>query len=471
MKESTIKLSKKDIEFREFSLNGNMWSVILYVSAPLAVYQLINHVFNILDTLMAAQISSTAVSTVAYLSQLQMIIAAIGAGFATGSSIKISQAYGAGDYELVKKRLSSVVVICLFLAILVLLLIPFTPILLKIAGTPEAFINKGAKYFNITLIATTMSFFNNIYISIERARGNSKRIMYLNTSVIILKLFLTAIFVYKLNADITMIAFASVISQFLLLVVAVMILSKKNNVFGFSYKYISLKKSVIRPIINLSIPVTIQRAGFFMGKVIVNSMAKKYGNLTVGALGISNNINGLTTNAQIGFQDGGVSIISQNIGAKKIDRALKAFKVLLVINILIGFISWVFFNLFIDQISYIFANSLVGFDGEFQQIIKNVYVYDSFGSCVPLGVNTAVTALLFAFDYSKLTLVINFIRIFAFRIPVLWALQRFTTLGSESVGIVMAISNISVMFLSLIAAYYVIKKIKRSYTVIEKITA
>ncbi|WP_443738724.1 hypothetical protein [Treponema sp.] len=46
-------------------------------------------------------------------------------------------------------------------------------------NTPEEFISIGSTYFRIELIALVITFFNNIYIAIERARGNSKRILYI----------------------------------------------------------------------------------------------------------------------------------------------------------------------------------------------------------------------------------------------------------------------------------------------------
>lgn len=56
---------------------------------------------------MAAHISANAVSTVAYLSQINMAISALGGGLAVGASIKISEAYGEGNFELVKRRVST----------------------------------------------------------------------------------------------------------------------------------------------------------------------------------------------------------------------------------------------------------------------------------------------------------------------------------------------------------------------------
>lgn len=460
MGNQSIGLSEKDKQFREFALNGNLWKVILYVCFPLAIFQLVNHVFNILDTMMASHISAEAVSAVAYLSQIQSMISALGTGLAIGSSLKISEAFGAGNYELVKKRLSTLISLCFGIAIFVVLLMPFTPYFLRITGTPQAFIAIGSRYFIITLLATVISFFNNVYIAIERARGNSKRIMYLNTGIIILKLCLTAYFIYGLQADITMIAVATVISQFTLFLLAIKNLSNKNDVFGFDIKCVSFKANIISPMLHISFPVIIEKVAFAMGKTVINSMSKNYGALTVGALGISNNISGSVTTIHNGFQDGGAAIISQNLGANRLDRALEAFKKILIINIIWGFIGWLLLIYFIQDISYLFANSAAGLDTAFQQTIIKVFMYDSFGSCVPLGINSAIMALLFGFGYTKLSLIINFSRVFVFRIPVLWALQNFTSLGSESVGIVMAVSNIGVALLSSIIAFFVVRHVK-----------
>lgn len=105
-------LSAKDQHFREFALHDNMWKVILYVGTPLALYQSLNQLFKIFDSMMAAHISAGSVSAVAYLSQISLMLSALGGGLAIGSSLKISEAYGAGDFDLVKKRVSTLFAMC-----------------------------------------------------------------------------------------------------------------------------------------------------------------------------------------------------------------------------------------------------------------------------------------------------------------------------------------------------------------------
>ena len=69
-------------------------------------------------------------------------------------------------------------------------------------------------------------------------------------------------------------------------------------------------------------------------------------------------------------------------------------------------------------------------------------------------------ALLYGLGKTKITLAINFSRVFLFRIPILLILQNYTTLGAVSVGIVMMISNISVGLVAIVVAIWQLKKLK-----------
>ena len=458
---SKADLSKKDEQFREFSLNGPMWRVVLYVGFPLALYESLNQLFKILDTMMASHIGASAVSAVAYLSQINMMISAVGTGLAVGASIKVSQAYGAGDFMLVKKRVSTMFAMCGALGIAILLvLVPFTPEFLRLMNTPEEFIADGSTYFRLELFGMVITFFNNVYIAIERARGNSKRILILNTAVIVVKLGLTAWFVYGLGGGINMISCATIISQSLLLLAACINMNQKGNAFGFSLRAISIKKEVICPMLTLSFPVIVERIAFAVGKVIVNSMSTVYGSWTVGALGISNNIGGITTNPQNGFQEGGSSIISQNLGAGRPKRALLAFRWVLYIDMLIGLVIMTASLLCLNQLAGLFA----GDNAEFAEMIKQIYRFEAVGA-IPLGVNAAVMALLYGFGKTRVTLVMNFCRVFLFRVPVLWALQQFTDLGNVSAGIVMAVSNVASGVLAAVVGVIEIRRICNTYDV------
>ena len=62
---------------------------------------------------------------------------------------------------------------------------------------------------------------------------------------------------------------------------------------------------------------------------------------------------------------------------------------------------------------------------------------------------------------AKLTLILNVLRVFAFRVPVLWYFQNFTQLGTEAVGLTMMVSNVCAGLSSLVVAIPVVMQIKK----------
>lgn len=460
MKGISASLTDGDRKKRDFVLYGNMWRVVLYVCAPLAAYQGFSQIFTILDSVMAAHISSAAVSAVAYISQINLVISSLGTGLSIGAGIKISEAFGAGDYVLAKKRVSTVYAVCFAAGLLILaLILPFGRDFLLLSGTPQSLINEGQAYFTVSLISTVLQFINTMYISVERARGSSGKILVINATVIIIKFALTAFFIYVLGGTVVYIAAATLISQMVFFILALINMNiGSDNVFGFSPRAVSLEKSCVMPVIKTSVPVIAEKAAFFYGKLVINAMSTSYGDTVVGALGISNNLGGIATSLQNGFQDGGSAIISQNIGSGQISRALDAFRKILIINMLIGAAFLSLTLGFIEPLCSLFAGS----DTEFHEMIRGIYSYEALGA-VTLGINAAAMALLYGFGYTKLTLVLNAARVFIFRIPVLWYMQTFTAIGSSAVGLVMMISNISVGLCSAAAAFFTVRAIKKKY--------
>ena len=455
-------LSSRDRSFLDMSLNAPMWKVVLYVGTPLALYQGLAALFTILDTLMASHISKESVSAVAYLSQLRLMLSSVGGGLAVGAGIQISRAYGEGDFLLVRKRVSTLYATSLSVGLLMLaVILPFTGGFLRLAGTPPELIAVGRQYFIVQLFVMVVNFLNEVYIAVERARGNARRIFLLNIAVIVVKLSLTALFVYVLESGLVMIAVASLLSELTMFAFAVRFSLIGDSAFSFSPKAVSFREPrVLEPMVRQSVPVIAEKGLFAFGKTIVNSMCTVYGALMVGAMGVSNNLGAITTNPQNGYQEGSSAIISQNYGAGRFRRVLDAFYATAVISMLLGALIS---GLELWQLHFL-SGLFDGGSEDFRGMIALVYRYEALGA-VPLGLNAAVMALLYGLGKTQLTLVLNFSRVFVFRIPVFWFLQHCTNFGEASVGIVMMVSNISVAVAAGITALVVIRRFKREHAI------
>ena len=454
-------VSKQDESFRQYALTGDPFRVLMSSCAPLALFQALQSIFKILDALMASHIGSDAVSAVSALSQITLMITALGTGLAVGGSIKISEAYGRGDYDTVRKRVATVYAMAVMVSVVVAaVLIPFAEPFLRLLQTPEELIATGAGYFRVEILTLVINFFNTVYIAIERSRGHAKKILKINMVIIVVKLALSAFFVYILQAGLMMIAVATLIGQTILLCYAVLSMRADEGAFRFSPRNIQLKKETVLPILNLSYPVSAEKLLFAAGKVVVNAMSGMYGGLTVGALGISNNIGGLTTNWHMGFTDGAAPLISQNRGAGKHKRTLQIYFRLLIVDIVIGVLGLTIVTNTLPWLATVFAQSKNQFDQTFRDMIVDIHRWEMLGY-ITLGINSATIALLLGYGYTKVTMFLNVARVFAYRVPVLWFFQNFTNLGAEAVGMTMMISNICVGITAIIVAIPVIIKIRR----------
>ena len=170
-------------------------------------------------------------------------------------------------------------------------------------------------------------------------------------------------------------------------------------------------------------------------------MSGMYGALTVGALGVSNNIGGLTTSWHSGMLDGASALISQNRGAGKYRRTLQLFLWLMAMDVMIGVLGLVLVRAGLPWLAAVFAQSKNNFDPAFCEMIVSIHRWEMLGY-ITLGINSAALALLLGYGYTKLTMLLNVARVFLFRVPVLWFFQRFTEMGTEAVGITMMVSNI-----------------------------
>ena len=452
----------KEKEFREISLNHNLLPLVFRLGAPLAFYSLFNAFFQLLDTMMASHVSSVALSSVSYLSQIQNLILSLGFGLVAGASVSMSRSFGEGDYQGVRKSFNNLLTLLFGVMGLLLILVPFVPYLLSLFGVPDVFVKEGSSYFQVLTLSTVLNLFNNAYINVERIRGRTKRIMILNLMVMAIKLTLTAFFVYVMESSIVMIAFSTLASHFFLSLVAISSFKKSDSLFSFSRKEMKVEGKTVKKIMSLSCPLMFEKSAFSLGKTIVNSIVSSFYPLSVGALGVSTGITGLVTLMQSGFSDASTSLISQNDGDGRKDRVVKCYFSVLLLTVVFSLLGTIILYSLSRPLIHLFSVGRNGYDKNFEDLIFQVFKYDIF-SCLPLAFNISASSLIIGCGRTKTAFLISFCRVYLFRIPLLKYLLTYTAMGNKAVGIVMVVSNTLTAVLSTSIAIYMVMKARRKY--------
>ena len=458
-------INEKDLKRREKILNGNLVMTIITICAPIFLYNLFNSFYAIIDAVVVSKINSTSVSAVASLSQIQHLLSSLGSGLAAGGGILVARQFGAGDMD--KARFYSNQTVSLSNIIIAILLgtcIPLALPIMKISGVPSELISIGTGYFIVQIITLAFMFYNSVFIAMQKAKGNTKIMFVLNIVAMIIKLSLSVFFIWGLEfKNIVWVAISTLLGQMVMFAVLLVMMLKKDNVFIIKVQEFKLSSFECRKILSMSLPIFLGKFIFSFGKVSVNAMCKSYGPLVVGALGVSNNINGMVTTPVNSFEEGTSTIISQNIGANNLKRAIKTFKYSFFMATALGIVGYILVR-FVCQdaiINLYNQNSQAEDTAMFLALIKSIHRYDSL-SILALAVNSAVLGVLYGFGQTKMTMVLNISRVFVFRIPVLWYLQKFhSEIGAEAAGISMGISNICIAIASLTCLGIFLLKIKK----------
>lgn len=441
---------KLDEAKRREVLTGNLWKVVIYITAPLFLYQLINQFYNIIDQMMVSTINSESVSAVATIAQIKNLLASLGSGLTAGGVILVARLYGKGDIEKARKNANVLFTMALvIIALIVCVFLPLSNVILQVTKVPEELIKISKTYFQLQLIEQVIMVINNLFIALERTKNNTKIIFISNILIMAIKLVFNVIFIYGFKVtNLAFVEVSSLIAQLVMMIIGCTYLFNKNNIFRLSFKELSLKWSIVKQIIVISFPLFLGKFIMSLGKVTVNAMCGVYGALTVGALGISNNLCGVVTTPCLTFEESTSAMVSQNLGSKNMKRCLKIFGVSCVyvaIWATIGFLCVRVF--FLDEIIGLF--NLKNDSLEFVNMIKDIFYYDCL-TIPALAINTAILGILYGYGQTMLATINNLLRIVT-RIFVLWYLQTYhSEMGWEAAGISMGISNIVIAIFAII---------------------
>lgn len=455
-------VSEKDRKRREFILNGNPMAVVLHISLPLMALGAFSYISSIIDTVVVSTTDNNALSSVVMISQIKALISALGGGFATGSSIIVSRLIGRGEYDKAKKAANTTIMLFFIVATaLIGLLQIFAVGILRIGRLDDEMIAMGIGYFRVQIISLGVGMFNSVFMGLEKSRSAMVNITLINIMSMVLKLVFTILFVNVLHLGTTWIAVGTLCADLSVTIYAFVNLFRRNYLFKFSARNTMFTKEFFRPLCSMSIPVSLGKFVFSMGKVIINGLAKDYyGGYAPGALGVSNQISGAVTHLTTYSEDAESSIISYNLSNKYYSRMIRVFFCTLTVNLVITSIGFVLLTLFKAPISMFFADGNV----EKAELIEKIFGYESIG-IIALGVNSAVNGLIYGIGWTKLSMVCNLSRLFVFRIPtMLIMINCFPEIGAESLGIAMLISNVGIGLMSVVIGIVCLINIKNHKT-------
>lgn len=309
---------------------------------PLVLEQLLAVSVGFIDTFMVSKVGEAAVSGVALVDTVNMLVMQVMAAFAAGGIVIISQYIGDKNEESIGSACRHLeVLLYSFSALVMSVFLLFGKNILKVLfGKIEADVMDAAVIY---LMITAVSFvFWGLYTAgaaILRCHEDTKTAMKVSIVMNILNAALNAFFVFVMQLGVMGVAIATLISRGLAGICMKFILSRSKEKFHGNYRMKRPSAEMMKKILAMGVPSGIENGMFHVGKLVLTSVIATLGTTAIAANSISYqiiefpNIMGVTIGLAL------VVIVGQDIGAGDKEMAVSNTKYMIRLAYICDWIS------------------------------------------------------------------------------------------------------------------------------------
>ena len=313
---------KKYIQMTQSKLS----KLIPKMAVPTIIAMLVTSIYNLADTYFVSQIGQAASGAVSIIFSLMTVIQTVGFLLAMGSGLTISRALGAKKNKYAEKVFSTGFFWALYIGIAIMVLgLLFIEPLIYLLGATETIAPLAKQYAIYILLSApfmTTSFVMNNGL---RSQGNAFYSMLGLAAGGILNMIIDPILIFGFNMGITGAGISTAISQLISFMILLYQCNRRSNTMSISFKKFTWKISILKTIVIAGLPNFYRQGLGTVAGILVNIVARPYGDAAIAAIGIVNRITMFITSIILGFGQGFQPVAGFNYGAKKYKRTLQAF--------------------------------------------------------------------------------------------------------------------------------------------------
>ena len=343
-----------------------MGRLLFGMALPLALSMLVQALYNIVDSIYVARISTEAVTSLSLAFPIQNLQIGFSTGIAVGMNSLLSKSLGEGNREKANRAAGNgIFLMCIAVALFMTFGIfgsrPFYAMQTDVA----AVVDGGSAYTSICCIWTLGIFVEVMGERLLQASGRTIYTLFTQGTGAILNILLDPLFIFGFEPlgiapmGIAGAAVATVIGQWVAAIMAIIFNLTRNPDVQFGLKYLRPDREIIRLILSVGIPSVLMMA---IGSVMNFSMNQIL--LGFGALGlVGSAVFGLYFKLQsfvfmpvFGLNNACISIVAYNYGARQPKRITGALKLTLLTALVLMLIGMAAFLLIPETLMGFFAS-------------------------------------------------------------------------------------------------------------------
>lgn len=355
-----VRKRKNDVNMTE----GSIIRHLVVFAAPLLVGNIFQQLYNTVDTWVVGKyVSNEAFSAVGTVGPIINMLIGFFLGLSSGAGVVISQYYGAGRTEEVRKTVHTSLMMTILLGLLFTGLgIALIPGMLALMNTPAEVIPESTAYLTIYFAGVLGLMLYNMGAGILRAVGDSTRPFYYLVVSAVINTVLDLVFVLRFDMGVAGVAWATILAQGISAVLTLITLLRSDSCIRVSLRALRIHFDMLQKIIRVGIPAALQMAVTSFSNVFVQSYINYFGADCMSGWTAYGKIDTLLMLPMQSLALASTTFVGQNLGLGKVDRAKRGVRIALALSLVTAVI------LMIPVMA--FAPSLVAFFNEKTTVVE-----------------------------------------------------------------------------------------------------
>ena len=304
---------------------GSIIKQMILFALPLMAGNIFQMLYNTVDSVVVGQyVGKEALAAVNSTTMIINMLVFFFNGFSVGAGVLIARHFGARDYDRLHNAIETTMAMT-FLFCLIFTIVGSLAVkpMLTVMSTPEDVLEDATTYLTIYFLGISGLLVYNMGSGILRSVGDTTRPLLFLILTSLLNIALDLLFVLGFRMGIAGVAWATILAQFISAVMTTLLLTRSKDIYQFTWKDMRIDGGVLREIFKVGLPAGIQSVITAFSNVFVQSYINFFGSSCMAGWGCYNKLDQFIMLPMSSMAMAATTFVSQNIGAKKMDRANK----------------------------------------------------------------------------------------------------------------------------------------------------
>ena len=344
-------------------IKDNIPKLIRKIAVPASVGTLFQTLYNVVDSFFAGKISPEALSALSKSFPIYFIIVGTCIGVTVASTSLIANSIGESNEEKTLNYFTHSIYYGIIVSIIIAFIgLTYADNIFDIMVTSPEVKSLGLEYTNIIFIGSLVFILVVCLNALLHAEGDTKTYRNLLILSFFLNIILNPIFIFGFlfipAMGVKGIAIATIISQFISLLIIFQKILRNKRVKQLSSKYFNPKFEYFKNLLFQSVPITVSISASSFAFTVVITYVGNFGEYAVAGYGAGERFVHVMLLPVLGLNTAIVSIIGQNFGANNYERIKEAYFTAIKYGVSIMVISGFIVYFIADIIIGIFSNNL-----------------------------------------------------------------------------------------------------------------